>query len=107
MSYTQDELNTLWEDSVSSPDSYDVVIGINTEFEQWMTIVPSHITTYNDHTDDSGDDASVSYMRNRSIREAVWGEWRRLSPMAEIASHGHIELTHKIVVSHEQDGSWT
>ena len=74
VSYTQDELSSIWQRAEGDGNRIDPVTGacirINSELEQTMSI--GTVAPYGDFNDGG---APVYYARRKHSKEAPWGEW--------------------------------
>jgi hypothetical protein len=95
MSYTQEELDSIWQKLMNDPecDEYggldvsDMVKGFdllkakvstNTDTEQAIVFARSvdEATTYTDFDPPSDESVGVSFTRLRGDKEEPWGEWK-------------------------------
>ena len=97
MSYTQEELNSIWQKLMDGPERgkfekldvsamvksfglSDLTAGVvtHTDAEQAMAFLGSvdEVTSYTDF-DSPGDDTTGTYARLRDNKERPWGEWKK------------------------------
>ncbi|HEY0309244.1 MAG TPA: hypothetical protein VGB94_13870 [Acidobacteriaceae bacterium] len=74
MSYTQDELSSIWKKLTDGTEHDEVDWNIVSDIDVEQTLSHSKVATYSDYNDNG---RTVSYTRKRMNKEAPWGMWER------------------------------